>query len=79
VIDLLFSHTDSEGRPTAARFLAKKLWEWFAHPGPSLALVDACIPYEEKASFPRATGATPAYSDEIYKKWRWLLEGRSNE
>jgi uncharacterized protein (DUF1800 family) len=40
VIDLLFTHTDSQGRPTAARFLAKKLWEWFAHPGPDLALVD---------------------------------------
>jgi uncharacterized protein (DUF1800 family) len=40
VIDVLFTHTDSEGRPTAARFIAKKLWEWFAYPGPSLALVD---------------------------------------
>ena len=37
---VLFTHTDSEGRPTAARFIAKKLWEWFAYPGPSLALVD---------------------------------------
>jgi uncharacterized protein (DUF1800 family) len=40
VIDLLFTHTDSEGRPTAARFLCKKLWEWFAYPAPDLALVD---------------------------------------
>ena len=40
VIDLLFTHTDSQGRPTAARFIAKKLWEWFAYPGPDLALVD---------------------------------------
>jgi 4-hydroxy-3-polyprenylbenzoate decarboxylase len=45
----------------------------------SLALVDACIPYEEKASFPRATGATPAYSEEIYKKWRWLFESRRTD
>jgi len=40
VIDILFTHTDSQGRPTAARFLSKKLWEWFAHPAPPLALVD---------------------------------------
>ncbi len=40
VIDVLFTHTDSEGRPTAARFMAKKLWEWFAYPGPALALID---------------------------------------
>lgn len=42
----------------------------------SLALVDACIPYEEKNSFPIATGATPAYSEEIYKKWKWLFQDR---
>jgi uncharacterized protein (DUF1800 family) len=40
VIDILFTHTDSEGRPTAARFLSKKLWEWFAYPAPDLTLVD---------------------------------------
>jgi uncharacterized protein (DUF1800 family) len=40
VIDILLTHTDSQGRPTAARFMAKKLWEWFAYPGPALALVD---------------------------------------
>lgn len=40
VIDILFTHTDSDGRPTAARFLAKKLWEWFAYPAPDVALVD---------------------------------------
>jgi hypothetical protein len=40
VIDLLFRHRDSDGRPTLARFLARKLWEWFAYPEPALALVD---------------------------------------
>jgi uncharacterized protein (DUF1800 family) len=40
VIDILFTHTDSDGRPTAARFVAKKLWEWFAHPQPDVSLVD---------------------------------------
>jgi uncharacterized protein (DUF1800 family) len=40
VIDILLTHTDTEGRPTTGRFIAKKLWEWFAYPGPDLALVD---------------------------------------
>jgi len=40
VIDILLTHTDSEGRPTAARFIAKKLWEWYAYPSPALSLVD---------------------------------------
>lgn len=40
VIDILLTHRDSEGRPTAARFMARKLWEWFAYPDPPLALVD---------------------------------------
>jgi uncharacterized protein (DUF1800 family) len=40
VLDILLTHTDTDGRPTAARFVAKKLWEWFAYPGPDLALVD---------------------------------------
>ncbi len=40
VIDALFEHRDSDGRPTLARFMAKKLWEWFAYPDPPLALVD---------------------------------------
>jgi uncharacterized protein (DUF1800 family) len=39
-IDILFTHTDSDGRPTAARFISKKLWEWFAYPNPSVALID---------------------------------------
>lgn len=39
-IDILFTHTDSDGRPTPARFIAKKLWEWFAYPSPDVALVD---------------------------------------
>jgi uncharacterized protein (DUF1800 family) len=40
VIDVLFTHRDSADRPTAARFLSRKLWEWFAYPAPDLALVD---------------------------------------
>jgi uncharacterized protein (DUF1800 family) len=39
-IDVLFTHRDTDGRPTAARFIAKKLWEWYAYPDPSIALID---------------------------------------
>ena len=39
-IDILFTHRDTDGRPTAARFIAKKLWEWYAYPDPPLALID---------------------------------------
>ena len=40
MLDLLFAHRDSDDRPTLARFLAARLWEWFASPDPALALVD---------------------------------------
>jgi uncharacterized protein (DUF1800 family) len=32
VLDALFAHRDARGRPTLARFLARKLWAWFASP-----------------------------------------------
>jgi uncharacterized protein (DUF1800 family) len=41
VLDILFLHRDSEMRPTLARFLTRKLWEFFAYPDPAPALVDA--------------------------------------
>lgn len=40
IIDILFAHRDSDGQPTMGRFITKKLWEWFAYPNPSKALVD---------------------------------------
>jgi uncharacterized protein (DUF1800 family) len=40
VIDILFAHRDSDGELTMSRFLARKLWEYFAYPDPSKALVD---------------------------------------
>ncbi len=40
IIDILFTHRDSDGKLTMPRFLAKKLWEWFAYPKPSKALLD---------------------------------------
>jgi uncharacterized protein (DUF1800 family) len=40
VIDVLFRHRDTDGELTMPRFLAKKLWEYFAYPSPSKALID---------------------------------------
>jgi uncharacterized protein (DUF1800 family) len=40
VLDLLFAHRDSDARPTLARFVTRKLFEFFAYPGPDLAVVD---------------------------------------
>jgi uncharacterized protein (DUF1800 family) len=40
VLDALFEHRDSQGRPTLARFLVRKLWAWFATPEVEDALVD---------------------------------------
>jgi hypothetical protein len=40
VLDALFAHRDTQGRPTLARFLARKLWVWFAAPEADAALVD---------------------------------------
>jgi uncharacterized protein (DUF1800 family) len=40
VIDILFAHRDSDDELTMARFLGRKLWEWFGYPEPSKALVD---------------------------------------
>ena len=40
IIDILFAHRDSDNELTMARFLAKKLWEWFAYPNPSVARID---------------------------------------
>ena len=40
VLDALFAHRDTQGRPTLARFLVRKLWAWFATPDADGALVD---------------------------------------
>ncbi|MEW6273324.1 MAG: DUF1800 domain-containing protein [Thermodesulfobacteriota bacterium] len=40
VIDILFAHRDSDGELTMPRFLARKLWEYFAYPDPDKSLVD---------------------------------------
>ncbi len=40
VIDILFSHRDSDGALTMPRFLGRKLWEFFAYPNPSEQRID---------------------------------------
>jgi uncharacterized protein (DUF1800 family) len=40
VIDILFTHRDSDTALTMPRYLAKKLWEYFAYPAPSKTLLD---------------------------------------
>lgn len=43
VTDILFDHTDSTGHSTVARRIARRLLEFFAHPDPALAVVDAVV------------------------------------
>lgn len=40
IIDILFSHRDSDGQLTMPRFLGRKLWEFFAYPNPSKQRID---------------------------------------
>ncbi|HJQ82919.1 MAG TPA: DUF1800 domain-containing protein [Candidatus Binatia bacterium] len=40
VIDILFTHRDSDGALTMPRFIAKKLWEHLAYPAPAKTLLD---------------------------------------
>lgn len=43
VIDIIFEHRDSTGRNTVARYIAGKLFSYFAHPDPSLAVIDQLV------------------------------------
>ena len=43
VVDIIFEHTDSEGKNTVARRTARRLIEYFAHPEPDLAFIDAVV------------------------------------
>jgi uncharacterized protein (DUF1800 family) len=47
LVDILFTHRDSDpsgGALTMPRFLAKKLWEYFAYPAPAKSLLDQLTP-----------------------------------
>ena len=43
VVDIIFEHTDSDGKNTVARRTTRRLLEYFAHPDPSLAVIDALV------------------------------------
>lgn len=43
IVDIIFTHTDTGGGNTVARRMARRLLEYFAHPDPSLALIDAVV------------------------------------
>ena len=43
IIDIILEHRDTDGKVTVARRLARRLIEYFAHPDPSLAFIDAVV------------------------------------
>jgi uncharacterized protein (DUF1800 family) len=43
VIDIIFEHTDSEGKSTVARHIAYKLLSYFAHANPDTSVVDDVV------------------------------------
>ncbi len=43
VIDIIFDHTDSQGKNTVARRTARRLCEYFAHADPSLTFIDDVV------------------------------------
>jgi uncharacterized protein (DUF1800 family) len=43
VVDILFAHTDSDGRNTVARYIGRRLFEHFAYANPATAVIDAII------------------------------------
>jgi len=43
IVDILLAHTDTDGKVTVARRLARRLIEYFAHPEPALAYVDDVV------------------------------------
>jgi uncharacterized protein (DUF1800 family) len=43
VVDILFDHTDGDGKSTIARRIARRLLEYFAHAEPATAVIDAVV------------------------------------
>jgi len=43
VIDILFDHTDTDGKNTIARRMAGRLLEYFAHADPDIAVIDEVV------------------------------------
>ena len=43
VVDIIFQHTDSDGKNTVARYIANKLFTYFANATPTTAVVDTLV------------------------------------
>lgn len=43
VINIIFDHRDSDGEKTVARYVGRRLFEFFAHPNPDLSTLTAII------------------------------------
>jgi len=43
VIDIIFDHTDSDGKSTVARYIARKLLAYFAHANPDVSTIDDVV------------------------------------
>ncbi len=43
VIDIIFEHRDTDGKKTVARYIARRLVTYFAHPDPDSAFVDEVV------------------------------------
>ncbi len=43
VVDILFAHRDSDGRNTVARYVGRRLFEYFAYPNPAIEVIDAIV------------------------------------
>lgn len=89
VVDILFQHTDSQGKNTVARRTAHRLCEYFAHPQPSLTFVDEIVAHSGfDTSFDirllvrsllchddfYATAAGPPYNASSKKSVRWPID-----
>ncbi|MCW5891309.1 MAG: DUF1800 domain-containing protein [bacterium] len=89
VVDVLFQHTDSQGKNTVARRTAYRLCEYFAHPQPSLAFVDQIVAHSGfDVSFDirrlvrsllchdefYASAAGPPYTEASRKSVRWPID-----
>jgi uncharacterized protein (DUF1800 family) len=43
VVDIIFQHTDTDGKNTVARRIARRLLEYLAHPDPDLSVIDEVV------------------------------------
>jgi uncharacterized protein (DUF1800 family) len=89
VVDIIFEHTDSNGKNTVARRTTRRLLEFFAHPDPSLAVIDALVTESNfavdwelkpllRAMFTNdafyASGATAPFGSTTKKSVKWPID-----